>query len=108
MSQQILQINFTYSGSAEALGQSFAPAAQPIADTPGLHWKIWLINEATHEGGGIHLFDHEAAVQAYLAGPIVAALKEHPALSNISVKRFGVLEHFSAITRGPVRTNVQV
>jgi hypothetical protein len=108
LSQQILQINFTFSGLVEALGQSFAPAAQPIADTPGLRWKIWLINEGTHEGGGIYLFDDEAAVQAYLAGPIVAGIKEHPALSNISVKQFGVLEEFSAITRGPVRTDIRV
>ncbi len=104
--QQILQINFSYIAAVDQLAQSFATVAQPVADTPGLRWKIWLMNEAANEAGGIYLFDNQAAVHSYLNGPIITALKEHQALSNFSVKTFDVLEGFTTITRGPVQTDV--
>ena len=108
MSQKILQINFKFSVSASELEQAFALAAQPIADTPGLRWKIWLMNEAGREAGGIYLFDDEAALNAFLAGPIAAAVKSNPVLSDISVKQFGVIEELTAVTRGPVREGTRV
>lgn len=109
MSQKILQINFTFSGvSGSELQQSWLPAAQPIADTPGLRWKVWLVNETQRECGGIYLFDDEAAVQGFLNSPIVAATKGDPRLSNASVKMFDVMEAHTAITRGPVLTGVRV
>ena len=108
MSQKILQINFKYSGSAAQLSADFAPAAQPIADTPGLRWKVWILNEEARESGGIYLFDDEASVQGYLSGPIVASVGAHPALSDISVKVFGVLEAPSLITRAPIQEGVRV
>ena len=36
------------------------------------------MNEVEREAGGIYLFESEAAAQSYLAGPIVAGLKESP------------------------------
>lgn len=103
MSQTILQVNFTFSGvSGAELQAAWLPAAQPIADTPGLRWKVWLINEAQRECGGIYLFDDEAAAQGFLDGPIVAATKEAPILSNASVKRFDIMEAHTVVTRGPV------
>lgn len=79
------------------------PAAQPIADTPGLRWKVWLMNEAERDAGGVYLFESESAVQAYLGGPIVAALKASAGIDKISAKLFDVLEEHTAITRGPVK-----
>ena len=66
--------------------------ASEIAQVPGLRWKIWLLDEAESRGGGIYLFDDEESVRAYLEGPIVAALKSYPVLSELSVKSFSVLE----------------
>jgi hypothetical protein len=108
MSQKILQINFLLSVSAKDYEEACLPAAQPIADTPGLRWKVWLMNEAEHEAGGLYLFDDEASVQAFLAGPIVAAVKSNPAISAISAKMFNVMEGLTAITRGPVREGSRV
>lgn len=103
MSQKILQINFTFNGvSGAELQASWLPAAQPIADTPGLRWKVWLVDEVERGCGGIYLFDDEASVQGFLNGPIVAATKGDPSLSNASVKMFDVMEAHTAITRGPV------
>lgn len=103
MSQKILQINFEFNGvSGAELQQAWLPAAQPIADTPGLRWKVWLVNEGERGCGGIYLFDDETAVQAFLAGPIVAAAQQDPTLSNASVKVFDIMERHTATTRGPV------
>lgn len=103
MSHKILQVNLKFSIPRADLEAAWLPVAQPIADVPGLLWKVWLMNEVDHEAGGIYLFESEASAQAYLAGPIVAGLKASPVISDISAKLFDVLETHTAITRGPVK-----
>ena len=102
MSGVILQINFKFNITPAELAEAFAPLAEQIAQVPGLRWKIWMLNAAESECGGIYLFDEAESVQAYLEGPIVTALGENPALSELSAKQFDVLDEFSAVTRGPV------
>jgi hypothetical protein len=102
MPTTVLQINFKFNVSPAELAEAFAPIAEPIAKVPGLRWKIWSLNEATSEFAGIYLFDDADSVQVYLEGPIIAEVSKSPALSDISVKQFGVIDEFSAITRGPV------
>ena len=102
MSEKLLQVNMNFSISRAELEAAWLEAAPPIADTPGLRWKVWLINEVEREAGGIYLFESEAAAQSYLGGPIVSALKASPGISNISAKLFDVLESHTAITKGPV------
>ena len=92
----------TFSMSRADLERAWLGAAQPIAETPGLIWKVWVMNEAAREAGGIYLFESEQAAHSYLNGPIVASLKASPDYSNISAKLFDVLEAHSAITKGPV------
>ena len=108
MSQKILQINMKFSIPRADLEAAWLPVAQPIADVPGLLWKVWLMNEVEHETGGIYLFESEAAAQAYLAGPIMAAAKDSPAVSNISAKLFNVMESYTAITRGPLKQALDI
>ena len=108
MDVKILQINLTFNIAPADLRQSWLPAASPIADTPGLRWKIWLMNEEQREAGGIYLFDDEDSLQAYLDGPIVSVMGSDPTLSNVNVKRFDVMEEHTAITRGPVREGAHV
>lgn len=103
MSPRILQVNMNFSIPRADLEKAFLDAAQPIADTPGLLWKVWLMNEADHEAGGIYLFESDKALQAYLAGPIVASLQANPVLTNLRVKIFDVLERHSAVTRAPLK-----
>ena len=102
MSGRILQLNFKFSVSGSEYEQAVSPLASPIAAVDGLRWKVWLMNEAESEAGGIMLFDDEASVKAYLEGPIVAQITSHPALSDFSVKQFDVMENVTAITRGPL------
>lgn len=103
MSKKLLQVNLSFSISRTELEAAWLGAAQPIADTPGLCWKVWLMNEGEREAGGIYLFESEDAAQAYLGGPIVAALKASPGIDNISAKLFDVLEEHTRMTRGPVK-----
>src|SRR5215510_10476506 len=103
MSEKILQLNLNFSISRTEVEAAWLEVAQPIAEVHGLRWKVWLMNEAAQEAGGIYLFESEDAAQSYLAGPIVAALKSSPAFSNISAKLFDVLENHTTITRGPVK-----
>ena len=108
MSEKILQLNLNFSISRAELEAAWLEVTQPIANVPGLRWKVWLMNEAEQEAGGIYLFESEAAAQSYLAGPIVAALKSSPAVSNISAKLFDVLESHTAITRGPLKSALDI
>jgi hypothetical protein len=103
MSKKILQVNLKFSIPGIDLEAAWLPVAQPIADVPGLRWKVWLMNEKEHTAGGIYLFESEAALKAYMAGPIVAEMMVSPVLSSIDAKVFDMLENHTAITRGPVK-----
>jgi hypothetical protein len=98
----ILQVNFKLNVSVpeyHEICEAFVPA---LADIPGMQWKIWLLNEAEGEAGGVYLFDSDESLQRYLASPVIAKVKSHPAFREISVKIFGVIEDMTALTRGPV------
>jgi hypothetical protein len=98
----ILQINFTLNVPASEYGDLARSVAQVFADVPGLHWKIWLLNEATQEAGGIYHFENQASLDAYLNGPLAAQVKALPAIREVSVKQFQVMSEVTAVTRGPV------
>lgn len=102
MPGRILQLNFRFSGSAAEYEQAVSPLANDFAAVPGCRWKIWMINEAEHEAGGIYLFDDGASVNSFLQGSLAAQVTNHPALSDFSVKQFDVMEGMTAITRGPI------
>ena len=98
----ILQINFKLNVSADEYASACQGVVQAIADVAGLRWKIWILNEQEKEAGGIYFFDTEQALSDYLSGPIVAQLKIHPALRDVTAKRFHVMEELTSATRGPV------
>ena len=102
MSASLLQLNIRFSVSAADYEGAVAPLADQFATVPGLRWKIWIINEAEGETGGIYLFDDEESLNALLNSPLAAQVTGHPALSDFSVKQFDVMEGVTATTRGPV------
>lgn len=102
MSGKLLQINFRIKVPASAYIDEVTSLAGEIAGVPGLSWKVWLLNEAENEAGGIYWFTDAASLQAYLDGPIVAAVASHPALADISVKVFDSIDALGEITRAPV------
>jgi len=102
MSAKILQINFQLNVLPTEFEEIASSLAGEFAQLPGLGWKIWLMNEAESEAGGIYLFEDEASLRAYLEGPLAAAVMAHPALSDLTAKQFSVIEECTAVTRGPV------
>jgi len=107
MSPKLLQVNYHFTGTRAEYEAANLPWAQPFAEFPGLRWKIWLMNEAEGEAGGIVLFEDDAARQAYIDGPLAQAQAD-PSISHMSIKPFNVLEEHSAITRGPLGQSVRV
>ena len=103
-----LQVSFKFDGDRDTFEKTFEDAVQPIADTAGLRWKIWLWNEEERVGAGVYLFDDQASIDAYLGGPIIAPLGDHPAISEISVKVYDIVERPTVTTRGPIGKKVSV
>lgn len=99
MAIQIAQINYKLEGSREKYVEENLPYAQPIADVPGLRWKVWTINEARGEAGGVYLFEDQTSLQEFLDGEMITEMKADPSLS---IKIFDVIDDLSAITRGPI------
>ena len=103
MSGKIMQLNFKFSVTGDEYTQAVSPLAEKFAAVRGLRWKIWMINEAESEAGGIYLFDDAASLNELLEGPLAAQVMGHPALSDFSVKQFDVMDDVTATTRGPVK-----
>ena len=102
MSAQLLQINFKFSLSTAEYEEAAAQLAPLFAEVVGLRWKVWIMNEAELEAGGIYLFEDETSIQGFLNGPLAAQVKSHPAFSDLSAKAFEVMNEPTQITRGPV------
>ena len=102
MPGRILQINFKFNLPRAEYEQAVSGLAGNFANLAGLRWKVWIMNEAEKEAGGIYMFEDEASVKAYLEGPLAAGGISHRALSDFSVKQFDVMDDVSKITRGPI------
>ena len=102
MAKMTLQINFKFNVPRSEYEQAAASLAPAFAEVAGLRWKVWIMNEAESEAGGIYLFEDESSLQAFLEGPLAAKVKSHPAFSDMSAKQFEVMTDATAITRGPV------
>ena len=102
MAAKILQVNFKFNVSKSDYEQAALSLASEFAAVPGLRWKVWFMNEKESEAGGIYLFSDEGSLETYLAGPLAAQVKSHPAFSDMSVKQSDVMADVTEVTRGPV------
>ena len=106
MSKTVLQVNFQFTSSVADLTNLMTPLAEPIAAVPGLIWKIWLLNEAGREAGGIYLFESQEAAQAFVNSEAIKGFAAHPTLSNFNAKLFAPDEALSKITRAPLDAKI--
>jgi hypothetical protein len=83
----------------EGLCEHAAPA---IAAVEGLLWKIFLLDAERQSAGGHYLFQSRAAAEAYVAGPIIAQLRQHPGIRNLTVRQYDIQEAPTKVTRGPL------
>jgi Putative mono-oxygenase ydhR len=100
---KILQVNFKLKISTTEYGELCQSIARAFAEVPGLQWKVGILNEGENEAGGVYLFESEQALTNFLSGPLAAKVKSMPALYDLSVKSFDVMEQVTATTRGPVK-----
>jgi hypothetical protein len=108
MVKTILQINYKFNSPRAEHTALVTPSAQHLAVVPGLVWKIWLVNEADREAGGMYLFESAEQAQAFLQSALVRDFAAHPTLSAFSVKMFEPVESLSKITRGPLTVAANV
>jgi hypothetical protein len=98
---QILIVNFNLDGLSEEEFESSSDEVAPaFAAVPGLTSKVWLADRAEGIFGGVYTFESEQAVDDYLRSDLFAAFASTPGLVNISIRRFGVLDGPTRVTRG--------
>ena len=101
----ILIVNFSLDGLSE---EDFASACDELAPAfaavPGLVSKVWLADRADGIYGGVYAFESEEAVDDYLQSDLWAGVGATPGLVNISVRRFGILDGPTRVTRGLAQT----
>ncbi len=96
---KLLQIDFPFGGSSkDEMNNTLQDLAQSIAAYPGVIWKIWTVNEDTHEGGGIYLFEDEASLNAYV--PMHIERLKSSGVTSVNAKVFDIPEVLTAIARG--------
>jgi hypothetical protein len=98
---QILNITFRLElpvSDWEAMAAQLAPG---LSLTPGLRWKLWLLDEPRSQVAGIYLFDDAAMLEAYLDSDLVIELRDAPWVRDVRVSRYDVMAIPSSITRGP-------
>ena len=106
MSNTILQINYQFTSSVADFTKLVTPNAEFIAAVPGLVWKIWLLNAADREAGGIYLFESREAAQAFANSDAIKGFASHPTIANLHAKIFAPDEALSKITRAPLDITV--
>ncbi len=101
---KLLQINYRRELGQDDREQSerLLGAAEHISGLPGLQWKIWIHDDASHAAGGIYLFDSEEHARAWGDDAVPNSLGRMPGVSDIDVRYFDVDEQLSAITGAPV------
>lgn len=98
---QILIVNFNLDGLSEKdFASSCDELAPAFAAVPGLISKVWLADRSEGTFGGVYTFESADAVDDYLESDLFAGIGATPGLVNISVRRFGILEGPTRVTRG--------
>ena len=98
---KLLQVNYQLDSAVSDFMRESKPVADLLANVPGLRWKIWLANDE-NQGGGIYLFENSEALKSFAEGPIIAKLRSHPAITDVSLKEFDIAQDLSSITRAPI------
>lgn len=104
---EIVIVNFSLDNMTEAEYRQLCDQTAPaFAAVDGLQSKVWLADADTNTYGGVYAFESVAAVDAFFASQLFADVAAHPNLVDASVRRFGVLEDPTRVTRGLAASNV--
>jgi len=81
---------------------------KPIADWPGLKWKVWGMDENENDqdnfiGAGFYLFENEKDARER-ANYAKKNYPLNPAMSQVETRIYSVLENYSRACRAPIDT----
>jgi len=99
---KVLQVNFKLNVSADEYRHAADSLAEAFSNVPGCQWKIWLLDESQQAAGGIYLFEDRKALQGMLDSELWAGVGANPALKDINIKSWDVMDAPSAVTRAPI------
>ena len=104
---ELLIINFELTGCTEVEYRSICDQIAPsFAAVPGLDSKVWLSDPTNGIYGGVYYFVNAGALDAFLRSELFAQVGAMAQLTNISVRRFGVIDGPTHVTRGVVGASV--
>ncbi|MBL8209126.1 MAG: YdhR family protein [Bryobacterales bacterium] len=92
MLMQIVTFHLTGMTSAEYAHMCEDKLAAVFEQMPGLVSKAWLSNPETNTYGGVYMWQDQASLDAYKAGPIFQSLPEMPFVTGVTSQEFGLLE----------------
>ena len=93
-------VTFQLAGVEPDAYRAHAEASAPaFTEIPGLREKAWLPDPPTNTYGGVYAWASREAMEAYVSGPIFAALLANPGIADVTTRHFGVLERPTEITR---------
>jgi hypothetical protein len=100
--KKVLIVTVEFDGSKPDFEHKAARLAKPIANVPGLVWKVWLRHPEGDSAGGVYLFESERDLQDFIDGPIAAEINNRSGFTNVSMKVFDIMEEPSRTTRAPL------
>lgn len=93
-------VTFTLNGvTEEQYRQSCSDETAVFATMSGLLSKVWLRDADTGTYGGLYLWQDRAAYENYLTSEVFAAIKDDPALVDVSSRGFDHFEELTAETQ---------
>jgi hypothetical protein len=83
----------------DAYAAHCAAVAPQFTTIPGLRAKAWIADPRTNTYGGVYAWESEAAMQAYVDGPVFSALRANPLFEAVTSRDFTVLQEPTRITQ---------
>ncbi len=99
MNHCCVQVELKLNVSADEWREACRSAVPVMLAVSGLRWKVWVLDEEAGTAGGFYLFRDRASADAYAEGPVIAALRGSPAVREVRVRLFPVLDEISQLTR---------
>jgi hypothetical protein len=98
MNRQCVHVDIDLNVSTDEWLSHCQRVVDMMLSVSGLEWKLWLASPAASSAGGIYLFRDEASADAYVNGPVIAALRRNPSVRDVRVRVYLVDESLSRLT----------
>ena len=95
--ETLLLVSFGYQGPGDPYQEMVNRLAGTVANTPGIIWKTWFVNEDERQAGSLHLFHDAGALEAYVRGAVLTVLEQDEAVVDLTVKRYSTLNEIPLI-----------